>query len=536
MSGNFDYKIATHGQSNMVGWDFVTSVDQGSISTWKASGTAWNLYTESSVSLVNNLSKKLQELNPVVRLGFVRSAVAGKGVVDTWAVPASATYIAGEDDINDIGGVQSVLFFGGETDIINGISQANLVSGFETYMSNLRNGTSTPSLTFYVIKPYAGAESQAANDAVRNGFDQLESEGKIVIIADAFDYQYDLIDDIHLSGATLNTMGDDIGITISPLLNLTPTYTEPTITIGTTGDFLNYVTAYSAMPSTFISNIRVLAISDHTGGLVTLSKTHGIYDLIFDGGGFLYDSTSTSQVVVFNPISSGNVVFENHNLLRTGVVTNAVMGMLWIAGASFTGKYIIRNNILDNNSTLGYAVTVHDTTPVLEVFNNIFRNIDGGTLPAILLNLSDGNPNSVYGNNTFIDCYAGINFSTNPGKAQNNTFLGTFIYTEANTSQLSVYTPGVEVLDAEILNAVQSITNSDPNYLWPVKDGVLYGTGTKTVIEGHTKYLNGVSIDFGNLNFDVGANGLPRVSGGGSGAGNKSITSISIGIGLGQIY
>jgi len=287
MSGNFDYKMGLAGQSNMVGWDQASGQTPATVSTFEWDGSIWKYWNETPfASLIPNFAKRLQEVYPVARLGFVQTAEGGKGVVDTWGISGSATYINSKTEFLSSGSIESIMFYAGETDIQNGVSKATFKTAFELMMSNFRSDLSSPALPFYVIKPYYGDYTAGANAEIRDGLDELESEGKIDIIGDAFDYQGGLIDAVHLSKVSQDLLGTASANEFKDLVTITPTYSEYTATFGTGGDYATLTLANTWLPNTANTDVRLLGVGNCTElAAISLSKTLNAFNLEIDLGG-----------------------------------------------------------------------------------------------------------------------------------------------------------------------------------------------------------------------------------------------------------
>jgi len=269
-------------------------------------------------------------------------------------------------------------------------------------------------------------------------------------------------------------------------------------------------------------------LANLTGNL-TINQISAITETAgFNSNIYLNDHTLTLN-------GNNKLLLINHNyhhfLLRfIGVGTSVVNGfyfkrivngynftMAFIITANVNGQYTlyIYNCVLDSNNLIGNCLYSSISTVPTMIYNNILCNATYGVYIASI------HPSSIIENNAIFNCNTvGININNRNLTLINNAvfnnitnFINIGFATGNNnassdaTGADSDWSSGSDnKTNLVAVDEFKSLVNTDPDFLLPIKDKNLDGTGTNPLITGHTKYFNNIKIVLSDV--DIGAKGV----------------------------
>lgn len=339
---------------------------------------------------------------------------------------------------------------------------------------------------------------------VPTGVESLHETGTTVTITGHNDYY---------NGVSITAGKEDIGAKGNPLR----AWTGGNVTVGSGGTYTSWK-QLTDFTGTFASNGTATALEASVQTVdITFVNDVGNYEMTLDGDGYGFDHSSTRFGFIIQPTSTGKVYVKNFSFTRSTGASSAYAAVI-IGGASNSGTVYLIDNIFNAGGYSCSGYRINNSAPIVYMYNNILYN-SGVSSKGVVVDSSDGNVSSIYENNVIFDFAEGFDMNSNTGTLKNNSCFDNSTRDYSDVGSLTAFdkcassdTTGSEAGLRNLVAATvfQSLTDTDENFLWPVRDESLFGAGVNPTITGHITYYNGVDIVTDDV--DVGANGLtPRI-------------------------
>jgi hypothetical protein len=206
--------FACWGQSNDAGADTgngYTTAPAGSYMYTPATAV-WDDLEDPILGLGATYKPKLADnfitANPTKTVGFIDCGVYNTGICNDWG-NRGPSYLPAIKAVRMAGGCDAMIFYGGETDMVESRSAAQTQEFTERLIDNIRADLNRPNLPIYFILPDWPVYSEPIKTAVRTGIQNaINNRDRVLLVADARGMSR--VDTVHLSRSAQDTLADTI--------------------------------------------------------------------------------------------------------------------------------------------------------------------------------------------------------------------------------------------------------------------------------------------------------------------------------------
>lgn len=288
------------------------------------------------------------------------------------------------------------------------------------------------------------------------------------------------------------------------------------VTVGSSGTYATW-TALAADLGTFIVDGEATQISTITeSSTVVFNTSVSSYNMVLNGGLRKVSYGGNEYCFQMDVTGTGNLDIKHFEFQRTSTSSTFLFSAVYIRTVGASIGTNIYENIFDGGGFVGSGIRCVTSSPVLDIYSNIFYDYDGDSSSSgIVIDASDGNSSSTYINNTSYNCGKGFEFNSNDGNVLNCASFDSTGNDFNNTGSLTTFTKcassdttGSEAGLRSLIGTTvfESVTSTDGDFLYPVQGETLHGAGANTPLSDHLYYYNGrVLIDD---DIDIGGNGL----------------------------